>query len=165
MSIEVTRLDEKISVTGQISVDDLTEIAASGFKSIICNRPDFEGGEHQPASEQLEEEARNLGMTFAYLPVRLGAIPEERGEAFRELIAELPGPVLAFCGSGRRATALYAMTQPAADTEEIHHKTVDACNWGNAFDVVVVGGGSAGIGVTASILKRRPALRIAIIEP
>lgn len=33
------------------------------------------------------------------------------------------------------------------------------------FDVVVVGGGSAGIGVTASLLRRRPGLRIAVIEP
>jgi hypothetical protein len=33
------------------------------------------------------------------------------------------------------------------------------------FDVVVVGGGSAGIGVTASLLRRRPDLRIGVIEP
>jgi len=33
------------------------------------------------------------------------------------------------------------------------------------FDVVVVGGGAAGIGVTASLLRRRPDLRIAVIEP
>jgi sulfide:quinone oxidoreductase len=33
------------------------------------------------------------------------------------------------------------------------------------FDVVVIGGGAAGIGVTASLLRRRPDLRIAIIEP
>ncbi|PTQ83022.1 sulfide:quinone oxidoreductase [Nitrosospira multiformis] len=40
-----------------------------------------------------------------------------------------------------------------------------ACNWSDAFDVVIIGGGSAGIGVTASLLRRRPSLRIAIIEP
>lgn len=33
------------------------------------------------------------------------------------------------------------------------------------FDVVVIGGGAAGIGVTASLLRRRPGLRIAIVEP
>lgn len=35
----------------------------------------------------------------------------------------------------------------------------------NFFDVLVIGGGSAGIGVTASLLRRRPSLKIAIVEP
>ncbi len=35
----------------------------------------------------------------------------------------------------------------------------------NFFDVLVIGGGSAGIGVTASLLRRQPSLRIAIVEP
>ena len=35
----------------------------------------------------------------------------------------------------------------------------------NFFDVLVIGGGAAGIGVTASLLRRRPSLRIAIVEP
>nr|WP_240702087.1 FAD/NAD(P)-binding oxidoreductase [Trinickia terrae] len=38
-----------------------------------------------------------------------------------------------------------------------HHKPT--------FDIVVVGGGAAGIGVTASLLRRQPRLRIAIVEP
>ena len=35
----------------------------------------------------------------------------------------------------------------------------------DGFDVVVVGGGAAGIGVTASLLRRQPGLRIGVIEP
>ena len=54
MSIVITRLDEKLSVTGQISIDDIEEIAAAGYKSIICNRPDYEGGGDQPSSQELE---------------------------------------------------------------------------------------------------------------
>ena len=33
------------------------------------------------------------------------------------------------------------------------------------YDVVIVGGGAAGCGVAASLLKRQPSLKIAIIEP
>jgi len=33
------------------------------------------------------------------------------------------------------------------------------------FDVVVIGGGAAGIAATASLLKRRPKLKIALVEP
>lgn len=45
--------------------------------------------------------------------------------------------------------------------------STDAASSGNTetFDVVVIGGGAAGIGVTASLLRRRPDLRIAVIEP
>jgi sulfide:quinone oxidoreductase len=40
-----------------------------------------------------------------------------------------------------------------------------ACSWGGDFDVVVIGGGTAGIGITAGLLRRQPSLRIAIVEP
>ena len=163
MSINLTKLDEKLSVTGQISMDDLHEIAQSGYKSIICNRPDFEGGDDQPTSEQLEELAKSLGIVFVYLPVEIGGISADHGEKFKELITALPGPILAFCRSGKRAAALHALAKQ--DVTEEQPPVSDACNWSNAFDVVVIGGGSAGIGITASLLKRRPALRIAIIEP
>lgn len=166
MSIDIIKLDHKFSVSGQISLDDINEVAAAGYKSIICNRPDYEGGENQPHSEELEAVAKVLGITFAYLPVKMGAVPAERVEAFQKLMAGLPKPVLAFCNSGRRSAALHEMArQNVSDDVKVQDSVVAACNWGDAFDVVVVGGGSAGIGVTASLLKRRPTLRIAIIEP
>ena len=40
-----------------------------------------------------------------------------------------------------------------------------AGTWDTTFDVVVIGGGSAGIAVTASLLRRQPGLTIAVVEP
>lgn len=40
-----------------------------------------------------------------------------------------------------------------------------ACTWDLTFDVVVIGGGSAGIAVTASLLRRQPGLKIAVVDP
>ncbi|SEO58643.1 FAD/NAD(P)-binding oxidoreductase [Nitrosovibrio sp. Nv6] len=40
-----------------------------------------------------------------------------------------------------------------------------ALSRGGDFDVVVIGGGTAGIGITASLLRRQPSLRTAIVEP
>ena len=192
MSIVTTKLDEKLFVIGQISVDDLAEIAAEGYKSIICNRPDHEEGETQPASLELEKAAHSFGITFIYLPIEIGPVSTEKFESFNKLLTELPGPILAFCSTGNRAKALYELikqkqasededesviaacswTGEALETIHIPHASQDkslsvaaACNWGNAFDIVVIGGGAAGIGVTASLLHRRPALRIAIVEP
>lgn len=53
-----------------------------------------------------------------------------------------------------------------ANVQQRFEQPVDsACNWSDTFDIVVIGGGAAGIGVTASLLRRRPSLRIAIVEP
>lgn len=52
-----------------------------------------------------------------------------------------------------------------SEQQAITQPVTSACNWSDAFDVVVVGGGAAGIGVTASLLRRRSSLRIAIVEP
>lgn len=48
----------------------------------------------------------------------------------------------------------------------IHHDTATIRNpAAGFFDVLVIGGGSAGIGVTVSLLRRQPSLRIGIVEP
>lgn len=161
-----SELDTKIAVTGQISVEDIPEIAAAGYKSIICNRPDGEGGASQPASKELENAAKAAGLKFAYMPVEKGPVSDDQCSEFHVLMQQLPGPVLAFCGSGKRAKALYTHndTMPVGSGDELS-PTSAACNWGDVFDIVIVGGGSAGIGVAASLLRRRAALRIAIIEP
>lgn len=49
--------------------------------------------------------------------------------------------------------------------QSIHHSRAATGKSGDFFDVLVIGGGSAGIGITASLLRRRPSLRIAIVEP
>lgn len=147
-------LDKKIAVTGQISADDIADIAAAGYKSIICNRPDGEGGGDQPASAALEDAAKVAGLQFAYMPVEVGQVSDDKCSAFHQLMQTLPGPVLAFCGSGNRAQALYtrSVDSPATQAKEGETEaycepvdkrqveTVAACNWDNLFDVVVVGG-------------------------
>lgn len=192
MNMITYKLDGKLSVTGQITVEDLAEIAAAGYQSVICNRPDYEEGTTQPASAELEKAAQSLGIKFVYLPVAMGPVSLEKSEAFNRLVAELPGPVLAYCNSGNRSRKLYELSKqtPIAESEDesvtaacswtgealetihIPHLPSDqsaaaaaVCNWGNAFDIVVIGGGAAGIGVTASLLHRHSALRIAIVEP
>ena len=86
----------------------MAEAAAAGFRSVINNRPDFEGGADQPSSAAIEAAALAAGLEYRHLPVN-GAYqsPEEIG-AFRHLIDSMPKPILAFCRSGARSTRLYA---------------------------------------------------------
>ena len=50
--MEIKRIDRDISVSPQIAVADVAEIAKAGFRAIICNRPDGEGND-QPLYKEI----------------------------------------------------------------------------------------------------------------
>lgn len=152
--MDITKLGTRLSVSPQISPADVAELAASGYRSIVCNRPDGEG-EDQPSAASIAAEAERHGLEFAYVPAVSGAIGEKDVDAMVRTLARLPGPVLAYCRSGARSTKLYELAQSAPDARSASR----------THDVVIVGGGSAGIATASSLLKRNPKLDIAIIEP
>lgn len=109
MSIQSITPD--FAVVGQIAAGDLAAIAQAGFKSIICNRPDGEGGSAQVAFADIERAAQAQGLQARYLPVVAGQITAEQAAAMSRLLAELPTPVLAYCRSGARSTSLWQMAR------------------------------------------------------
>jgi sulfide:quinone oxidoreductase len=98
------------SVSAQIGPGDVAEIAALGFRSVMCNRPDGEGP-GQPEVAAVRAEAERLGLGFAFVPVVSGNIQPEDVEDFRAAIGTLPGPVLAYCRSGSRCQHLWRLAQ------------------------------------------------------
>lgn len=156
--MQITRLNDRISVSPQIAVSDVAGLAELGYRSIICNRPDDEEP-GQVSAAQIGEEAMRHGLAFAHVPAIAGAIAAADGEAMANALATLPAPVLAYCRSGARSTKLHEMAQGAPVSAP--SPTPDA----KTYDVVIVGGGSAGIATAASLLKRNARLSVAIIEP
>lgn len=108
--MNIRKINSDLSVAGQIEPNDLAVIAAMGFKSIICNRPDGEES-FQPMFEAVEAEARNLGVRAAYVPVApSGPAPADITQ-FATAFRDLPKPVLAYCRTGSRSQATWAATQ------------------------------------------------------
>lgn len=103
----LTRIDDNFSTTPQIDIEDLKDIQAAGFKSVICNRPDNEDGGSHPDHNLMETEARKLGLEFAYLPVIPGQINDENVADFKTITDGLPRPTLGYCRMGMRAKTLY----------------------------------------------------------
>ncbi len=187
---QIRQLSPFFSVAPQLSEMDIGSVAAAGFRTLINNRPDGEA-EEQPASQQLREAVERHGMSYHYLPVISGRISDEDVEHFGRLMAEIKGPVLAFCRTGTRSTSLWALHEsrhlsPAAiiagcagagyDIAGLEPRLSAAFNSdaaaaaepvssGRRYDVLIVGGGAGGIAAAASLLRRRPGLEIAIVEP
>lgn len=106
--MQAHRLTDQLSVAAQINVDDIATIAARGFRSIVNNRPDGEAP-GQPGNAELELAAQQAGLGWRFLPVLSGQFTEAQVQGFAEALDDLPGPVLAFCRSGTRCSALWAL--------------------------------------------------------
>lgn len=104
------KLTEGISVTGQIGPEDVAGLAAQGFKSIICNRPDGEDAE-QPPFVAIEHAAASIGLAVRFVPVEAGRVTDADVAAFTAACAQLPKPILAYCRSGARSTKLWELAQ------------------------------------------------------
>ena len=107
MSFPHTPLTEQFAVAPQLAPADMAAVADAGFKSVIINRPDHEGGDAQPQSADVMRAAREAGLVVEYQPVISGSMTPEDVTRFAQLLATLPQPVLAYCRSGARCTRLF----------------------------------------------------------
>ena len=106
MPITVQPLTADIAVAAQLAPESMADAAAAGFRSVINNRPDFEGGPTQPTSASIEQAAHAAGLSYAFLPVASGYQSPEEIASFARLLESMPKPVLAFCRSGTRSAKL-----------------------------------------------------------
>ena len=104
---QVQQLSGDLCVAPQLDADAIAWAAQNGFKSVINNRPDHEGGPDQPTSATLEAAAKVAGLHYAWLPVLPAVQTPEEVARFATLLTELPKPILAFCRTGTRSGKLY----------------------------------------------------------
>ena len=104
-------MSENVGFAGQIGPEHLVQVVEKGFKAVINNRPDMEGGPEQPTSAKIEEAARVAGLDYVYQPVVAGQITEMDVRTFANHFNELPKPVLMFCRTGNRSNNLYQLAK------------------------------------------------------
>ena len=107
MSLPLQQIAPDFCVAPQLDPAAMAEAAAAGFKSVINNRPDMEGGPDQPLSADVQAAAEAAGLEYRYLPVNGAYQSPDEIEAMRALVESLPKPILAFCRSGARSTRLF----------------------------------------------------------
>jgi len=121
------KIDDSISVSPQISADDVARAAGLGFTMIVNNRPDGEEA-GQPAGAEIEAAAVAAGLGYRAIPITHAGFSRPQVEAMQAALADAAGPVLAFCRSGTRSTFIWALARAAqgADGEELAGKAAGA---------------------------------------
>ncbi len=113
------KISAQVFVSEQISLEDLGRVAELGIKTVICNRPDNETA-GQLDSASIAEAAGVLGISFVSIPVAMGEISDECVAEFKAAYSSANTPVLAYCRSGMRSTALWALAEATTlDLESI----------------------------------------------
>jgi uncharacterized protein (TIGR01244 family) len=108
--MDIRQINDEYSVSGQIEVADLDEIKAMGFQSIVCHRPDFESPD-QPVFDSIAARAEELGISIAHVPVGPMGVTSEAVAGMVDALDEFPRPMLGYCRSGARSTAIYEKSQ------------------------------------------------------
>ena len=96
-----------VFVSAQLDPGAMALAAQAGFRSVVNNRPDFEGGPDQPTSAAMHQAAEQAGLAYVFLPVQPNMQTEQEIARFAELLIELPKPILVYCRSGARSGKLY----------------------------------------------------------
>jgi uncharacterized protein (TIGR01244 family) len=102
----IYRMSEACAVAGQIQPEDIEAIAADGYTTIVCNRPDLEEF-GQPLAEDVRKACEAHGLTFLFIPIDRSGLTMNMVEEFRRAIEESEGPLLAYCRSGQRCAAIW----------------------------------------------------------
>jgi uncharacterized protein (TIGR01244 family) len=108
--LEVKRINDHVSVSPQISPDDIAAIKAAGFVAIINNRPDGEAPDQTP-SATMQAAAEAAGLAYHFIPLGREGVSPEMVEEEKAVLEGSAGPVFCYCRSGTRSTTLWALAQ------------------------------------------------------
>lgn len=108
--MEIRPLSDRYAVAPQIAPEDAPAVAAAGYDTVICNRPDAEVPPGLRA-EAVREAVEAAGLRFVALPATHDTIDEALVAAQRE--AASGGRTLAYCASGTRSSILWALGEAA----------------------------------------------------
>ena len=104
------KLTADIWVSEQLRPEAAPALKAKGFATIIDLRPDGEV-DNQPTAAAVEFAARASDMSFFYVPVPHGAIPDEAVTTLSKAISSSPKPILLYCRSGARAARTWSLVE------------------------------------------------------
>lgn len=101
----IRKISDDLAIAGQITLDQLKQIAEAGYKSVLNLRSPDETGFQ--GSEQLNPYL--LGLEYVHLPIKLTEMNPQSVIQVLQKISELPKPILVHCDSGMRSAIVIFM--------------------------------------------------------
>ena len=111
--MSVYKLTESLSVAAQITPQDIGGLAAQGFTTVVCNRPDGESP-GQAGMDEMEAASHEAEVLFIRYPVSVMNFPGADLEGLGALFDDPNQKVLAYCRSGTRCANLWILSRDEA---------------------------------------------------
>ncbi len=108
--MDIRQISPTYAVSPQIGVEDIPAIAAAGFKTIICNRPDAEIPPSHHAAV-IAAAAEDAGLAFVVNPVTHQGLNMDMVQLQKATMDGSAGPTLAYCASGTRSSVVWSLGQ------------------------------------------------------
>ncbi|EED36690.1 conserved hypothetical protein TIGR01244 [Luminiphilus syltensis NOR5-1B] len=120
--MKIINLTDHLAVSAQPTPADMATLAADGYQTVICNRPDGET-DGQPTMADMEAAATAAGLRFVRYPVNATTFP---GAAPADMAAEFDNQekTLAYCRTGTRCTNLWVVTRSEEQRGEAEAKAL-----------------------------------------
>jgi len=103
------QLHDTFSVSEQIKIDDIKQLADEGVKTLICNRPDGEEP-NQITCAEIKAAADANGINFVHIPVPGRVIPQDALEEFLKVIDGSDDKIHAYCKTGTRSSIFWGLS-------------------------------------------------------
>lgn len=101
----IRKISDDLAIAGQITLEQLKQIAEAGYKSVLNLRSPDEAGFQ--SSEQLNPHL--LGLEYVHIPLKATEINPQSALQVLQKINELPKPTLVHCDSGMRSAIVIFM--------------------------------------------------------
>jgi uncharacterized protein (TIGR01244 family) len=108
--MDIRTLSDAYAVSPQIEAEDAAAIAAAGYATVICNRPDDENPPERAAAH-IRAAVEAAGMRFVENPFNAMTLSLDHVAAQAAAMAGAEGPVLAYCASGNRSSVVWALAE------------------------------------------------------
>lgn len=101
----IKKINQELAIAGQISIEQLQQLADEGYRTILNLRSPDEIGFSKNEAQKTEY----LGLRYLNIPTHGAVMNPEMVLVVLKQMADLPKPILLHCDTGMRAAAIAFM--------------------------------------------------------